>query len=156
MAPDVVVRRQELLHTCMQDLVAANPNAPALTPLVAFLNPAHITCPMEQDAATRSATSCTSSAAHEAAPCTGSPLNADPASGRGSRTRAVQGHRGSRVQLLTDLPVRLTDREVLQRQQGCCAGCSGRLALPYFASSWLGQLHTQVIISRCSHIRFDC
>ena len=138
----------------MQDLVAANPSAAALTPLVAFLNPAHITCPMDQDAATTSATSRTSSAAHEAAPCTGSAPNADPTSGRGVHTGAAQGRHGSRVRLLTDLPVRLTDREVLQRQQGCCAGCSAPVALPYFASSWLGQLHRQV--SHCLHMTFDC
>ena len=140
MAPDVVVHRQELLHTCMQDLVAANPNAPTLTPLVAFLNPAHITCPMDPNTATSSVTPFMTYAADEAAPFTSSALDMG----------ALQGCHGSRVRLLTDLPVRLTDREVLQRQQGCCAGCKGRLALPYFASSWLGQLHRQV--SCCSHI----
>ena len=144
MAPGVVVRRQELLHSCMQDLVAANPNAPALTPLVAFLNPAHITCPMEQATATSSAAPSTSSAVHEAASCTGSAANAGPASCRGVKRGVLHGWHGSRVRLLTDLPVRLTDREVLLRQKACCAGCSGPLALPYFASSWLGHLHRQV------------
>lgn len=140
MAPDVVVHRQELLHTCMQDLLAANPNAPTLTPLLAFLNPAHVTCPLEQDTVTNSAT-------QEAAPGTGGTPSAGPPSSRGVPLGGLQGWHGSRIRLLTDLPVRLTDREVLQRQQGCCAGCSGRLALPYLASGWLARLHGQVI--RC-------
>ena len=150
MAPDLVVHRQELLHACMQDLLAANSNAPAPASLVAFLNPTHITCPMEQDTVTTPASPFTNSATHEAAPCTGSAPSADPDSSRGVHRGALHSWHGSRVRLLTDLPVRLTDREVLQRQQGCCAGCSDRLALPYFASSWLGQLHRRV--SRCSHM----
>lgn len=145
MAPDVVVHRQELLHTCMQDLLAANPNARTLTPLLAFLNPAHVTCPMEQDTVTSSATPSIGSAAQEAAPGTGAPPSAGGAPrGRGVPRGGLQGWHGSRIRLLTDVPVRLTDREVLQRQQGCCAGCNGRLALPYLASGWLGRLHGQV------------
>ena len=140
MAPDVVVHRQELLHTCMKNLLAANPHAPTLTPLLAFLNPAHVTCPLEQDTVT-------CSAAQEATPSTDSTPSAGPPSSRGVPLVGLQGWHGSRIRLLTDLPVRLTDREVLQRQQGCCAGCHGRLALPYLVSGWLGRLHRQVI--RC-------
>ena len=143
MAPDVVVHRQQLLHSCMQDLMAANPNAPSLTPLLAFLNPQHITCPMEQN-------NVTSSATHEVSPI--SSPSVGPSSARGVPQGVLQGSCGSRVRLLTELPVRLTARELMQRQQGCCAGCTGRLTLPYLASGWLGHLHSKVSYLFCAQM----
>ena len=121
MAPEVVTHRLELLHTCMQDLIATNPDVPSFSSLRAFLDPRHITCPDQQDTSTMTGSA------------VGTTAGPDPSIGQG-----LQG-RGSRIRLLTDLPVRLTDRELMQRQQGCCAGCTQPLP-----SGWLGRLHSKV------------
>ncbi|KAL0027155.1 hypothetical protein WJX79_010685 [Trebouxia sp. C0005] len=42
-APHVVIQRQELLHTCLQELLALNSQSPTLSPLLAFLDPSLIT-----------------------------------------------------------------------------------------------------------------
>lgn len=141
MAPDVVVHRQELLHTCMQDLVATNPHASTLPPLLAFLDPAYTTCPMEQDTVPSAATSSAISRAATAATAGGStgPSGSRPCPGAG-----LQGTCGSRIRLVTEVPVRLSERELMQRQRGCCAGCGMALPHTYLASAWLGRLHSKV------------
>ena len=130
MAPEVVAHRQELLHACMQDLIATNPEALSLSSLRAFLDPQHITCPDEQDTSTMSSSANGLTAGRD------SSVGQGLAKGRSQG--GLQGH-GSRIRLLTDLPVSLTDRELIQRQQGCCAGCTQPLP-----SGWLGRLHSKV------------
>jgi len=116
-APHVVIQRQELLHTCLQDLLALNPQGPTLTPLLAFLDPSLITCPVDS-----------------------TPIQ--QASGSTQQTTqdsiyASSEKHGSRIRLLTDAPVRFTDKELMLRQQGHCAECGK--PLPAVGTSWLGR-----------------
>ena len=126
--PDVVVQRQELLHTCMQDLMALNPQGPTLTPLLAFLDPAHITCPIDS-------TTPISTSRQQPEPM-GSQLAVPGSIGVGF------SNHGRRVRLLTELPVRFTDRELMLRQQGQCAECGQ--GLPAVGISWLGRTSSKV------------
>ena len=121
-APHVVTQRQELLHTCLQDLLTLNPQGPALSPLLAFLDPSLITCPME--------TPVDSTLVQQASVST-----QQPAHNSISASSENEKH-GSRMRLLTDAPVRFTDKELMLRQQGQCAECGK--ALPAVGISWLG------------------
>ena len=129
----MVTQRQELLHTCLQDLLALNPRGSALSPLLAFLDPSLITCPVN--------TVVDSTPFHQASVSTQQPTQE-------SISASSEKH-GSRIRLLTDAPVRFTDKELMLRQQGQCAQC-GR-ALPPVGTSWLGRTSSKAG-SRCACI----
>jgi len=115
-APQVVIQRQELLHTCLQDLLALNPLGPTLSPLLAFLDPSLITCPVD------------------------TPVHQDSVSAQQPTQESISASsekHGSRIRLLTDEPVKFTDKELMLRQQGQCAECGS--ALPALGTSWLGR-----------------
>ena len=133
MAPDVVVQRQELLHTCMHDLLATNPQAPTATPLQAFLDPAHITCPTD--------TTPSGSSSHQQS-STNQHLHPQTSLAR-------PPERGSRIQLLTDLPLRCSDKELMLRQHGRCAGCDQ--AVPPLQLSWLGRASSSQVGCTATH-----
>ncbi len=117
----MITQRQELLHTCLQDLLTLNPQGPTLSPLLAFLDPSFITCPLDTPV---------NSTPFQQASASAQPPTQDNIS-------ASSEKHGSRMRLLTDAPVRFTDKELMLRQQGQCAECGK--ALPAVGTSWLGR-----------------
>ena len=112
----------------MQDLLALNPQGPTLTPLLAFLDPAHVTCPLDLPTVV-------STPGQQPEPMgSQQPLPGSIGSG-------FSNH-GRRVRLLTELPVRFTDRELMLRQHGQCAECGQ--GLPTVGLSWLGRTSSKV------------
>ena len=128
----MIIQRQELLHTCLQDLLTLNSQGPASSPLLAFLDPSLITCPVD--------TIVHSTAVQQASVSTQQPTQ-DSISG-------ISEKHGSRMRLLTDAPVRFTDKELMLRQQGQCAECGK--ALPAMGTSWLGRTSSKAG-SVCMH-----
>ena len=126
----MVIQRQELLHTCLQDLLALNPQSPALSPLLAFLDPSLITCPADIPV--------DSTPVQQASVSTQQPTQ--------DSISASSGKHGSRIRLLTDTPVRFTDKELMLRQQGQCAECEK--ALPAVGTSWLGRTSSKAGFQR--------
>ncbi len=119
----MITQRQELLHTCLQDLLTLNPQGPTLSPLLAFLDSSLITCPVD--------TNPDSTPVQQA-----SVRTQQPTPDNISASCENEKH-GSRMRLLTDAPVRFTDKELMLRQQGQCAECGK--ALPAVGTSWLGR-----------------
>ncbi|DBA70284.1 TPA: hypothetical protein ACH3X2_012181 [Trebouxia sp. C0005] len=131
-APHVVIQRQELLHTCLQELLALNSQSPTLSPLLAFLDPSLITCPVDTVVDTTPIQHASGSAQQPT---------------QDSISASSEKH-GSRIRLLTDAPVRFTDRELMLRQQGRCAECGE--TLPAVGTSWLGRTSSKAA-RRCEY-----
>ena len=129
LAPELVMWRQELLHTCMQDLLGGNPDIITSPSLLAFLDPAYVTCPVVHTTV--------STPTHPSPPRSSHQPDHQMSSSR-------HKNHGSRIRLLTDLPVSFTDKEQMLRQQSQCAECSQ--SLPLLGISWLGRTSAKVSV----------
>ncbi|KAK9868428.1 hypothetical protein WJX84_000982 [Apatococcus fuscideae] len=190
LAPDIVLARQQLLQTCLNDVLASHGDLSQAPELLLFLSPteaqpsgpsgwfsgsarpsssAGVALPEKQGSSEegRSSRSGWSSkltglwqqrpSADSSAglPAGDSPAATEHPQPESSAPSATGFRPGKRIKLMTELPLELSEAELMSQQEGACAGCGALLAEPEKAKKGflrsIGSSKSKTVTRRCSY-----